>query len=87
MNFELADWWQPSAERFFKRMSKDQIVGALTEAGKTGNASDAGKMKKGDAAEFAEEALKEARWVPAWMQPLKDDAAESDREGTQDSED
>ncbi|MEA5105645.1 ParB N-terminal domain-containing protein [Pantoea sp. S18] len=87
MGFDLADWWQPSAEGFFKRMSKDQIVGALTEAGKTGNASDAEKMKKGDAAEFAEEALKDARWVPAWMQPLKDDAAESDRESTQDSED
>ncbi|MEL7698347.1 MULTISPECIES: hypothetical protein [Pantoea] len=87
MGFELADWWQPTADGFFKRMSKDQIVGALTEAGKTGNASDAGKMKKGDAAGFAEEALKDARWVPAWMRPLKDDAAESDSENTQDSED
>lgn len=78
MGFDLADWWQPTAEGFFRRMSKDQIVGALTEAGKKGNASDAGKMKKGDAADFAEEALKGTRWVPAWMKPLKDDAAEND---------
>ncbi|WP_167017785.1 ParB/RepB/Spo0J family partition protein [Candidatus Pantoea multigeneris] len=71
MDFDLADWWQPTAAGFFGRMSKGQIVGALTEAGKTGNAKDADKMKKGDAAEFAEQSLRDSRWVPAWMKPLK----------------
>jgi len=68
-------------------MSKDQIVGALTDAGKTGNASDAEKMKKGDAAEFAEQALKDSRWVPEWMKPLKSDAPQNGGADTQDSED
>ncbi|MGD8165348.1 ParB/RepB/Spo0J family partition protein [Pantoea sp. FN0307] len=80
LGFNLADWWQPSAEGFFKRMSKEQIAGALKEAGKTGNASDAEKMKKGDAAEFAEEVMKDARWVPAWMKPLQPAAAENGSE-------
>jgi len=86
MGFDLSDWWQPTAEGFFKRMSKDQIVGALTDAGKTGNAKDADKMKKGDFADFAEQALKGSRWVPEWMKPLKTDAADEGSKGTQDSE-
>jgi len=71
MGFDLADWWQPTAEGFFKRISKEQIAGVLTEVGKTGNASDAEKMKKGDAADFAESAMKNFRWVPSWMKPLR----------------
>jgi len=86
MEFDLADWWQPTAAGFFKRISKEQIAGALTEAGKTGNASDAEKMKKGDAAEFAEDVMKGSRWVPAWMKPLRpasenDSADETGSEG------
>ena len=86
IGFDLADWWQPTAEGFFKRMSKDQITGALTEAGKTGNAKDAEKMKKGDAAEFAEQALQGSRWVPDWMKPLKSETSQSGSADTQDNE-
>ena len=75
MGFDLADWWQPTAEGFFKRISKEQIAGVLTEVGKTGNASDAEKMKKGDAADFAESSMKNSRWVPSWMKPLQSAAA------------
>ncbi|MBD8129320.1 ParB/RepB/Spo0J family partition protein [Pantoea agglomerans] len=74
MGFDLADWWQPTAEGFFKRISKEQIAGVLTEVGKTGNASDAEKMKKGDAADFAESSMKNSRWVPSWMKPLQSPA-------------
>lgn len=87
MGFDLADWWQPTAEGYFKRISKDQIAEALTEIGKTGNASDAAKMKKGDAAELAEGAFKDTRWVPAWMKPLNPNAAESVNSDEQHSED
>lgn len=82
MGFDLADWWQPTAQGFFKRISKEQIADALTEAGRTGNARDVEKMKRGDAAEFAEQAMKGSRWVPQWMKPLQADAAVS--KGTKD---
>ncbi|EBW3155458.1 chromosome partitioning protein ParB, partial [Salmonella enterica subsp. enterica serovar Java] len=37
------------------------------EAGLTGAARDAEKMKKGDAAELAEDKMRGNRWVPVWM--------------------
>ncbi|EIL3151851.1 chromosome partitioning protein ParB, partial [Escherichia coli] len=46
-----------------------QIIAALNEAGLSGAARDAEKMKKGDAAEHAEFYMKDNRWVPGWMCP------------------
>ncbi|MCW7764554.1 ParB/RepB/Spo0J family partition protein [Photorhabdus luminescens] len=67
MGFHLRDWWQPTKDDFFGRLSKAQICEALTEAGLTGAASDVEKMKKGDVAEFAEKYMANNRWVPEWM--------------------
>ncbi|QHM74049.1 hypothetical protein C7M51_04410 (plasmid) [Mixta intestinalis] len=76
LGFCLRDWWQPTAENFLGLLSKNQIVEALKEAGLTGAASDAEKMKKGDAASHAEQWLSDTRWVPGWMQ--SPDAAKPD---------
>jgi len=67
LNFHLRDWWQPETVTFFGQLSKVQIVDALTDAGLTGAARNAEKMKKGDAAEYAESQMSGNRWVPAWM--------------------
>lgn len=67
LGFHLRDWWQPTAENFLGLLSKNQIVAALKDAGLSGAASDAGNMKKGDAASHAEQWLSGTRWVPAWM--------------------
>lgn len=67
LDFHLRDWWQPTAANFLGLLSKTQIVEALTDAGLTGAARDAEKMKKGDAAEYAESQMSKTRWVPAWM--------------------
>nr|ULG18988.1 chromosome partitioning protein ParB [Serratia proteamaculans] len=67
LGFDLRDWWQPGSDNFFSHMKKPQIVAALNEAGLTGAASDAEKMKKGDAAELAETMMARTRWVPVWM--------------------
>ncbi|HFV6337751.1 TPA: ParB/RepB/Spo0J family partition protein [Escherichia coli] len=48
-------------------LKKPQIIAALNEAGLSGAARDAEKMKKGDAAEHAEHHMKDNRWVPGWM--------------------
>ena len=39
----------------------------MNEAGQTGAARDADKMKKGDSAELAEAKMANNRWVPVWM--------------------
>ncbi len=49
----------------FRTPEKPQIIAALNEAGLSGAARDAEKMKKGDAAEHAEHHMKDNRWVPA----------------------
>ncbi|CDG22291.1 conserved protein of unknown function [Xenorhabdus poinarii G6] len=82
LNFDLRDWWQPTAEGYFSRIKKEQIADALTEAGFTPQAQSALKMKKGDAAAMAEAEIGKTRWVPAWMKAEGDtvatSAAESD---------
>lgn len=67
LNFDLREWWQPTAEGYFCKLSRNQICEALADAGFSGRASDAMKMKRGDAATAAAEAISSTRWVPDWM--------------------
>ncbi|HAV8320500.1 TPA: ParB/RepB/Spo0J family partition protein [Escherichia coli] len=67
IGFHMRDWWQPTKANFFGHLKKPQIIAALNEAGVSGAARDAEKMKKGDAAEHAEFHMKDNRWVPGWM--------------------
>ncbi len=54
IGFHLRDWWQPTKDNYFSGLKHPQIVASLKEAGLTGAAGDAEKMKKGDAAAHAE---------------------------------
>lgn len=65
--FHLRDWWDPTKEGYFSSLKHDQIAKSLKDAGLTGAAMDAAKMKKGDAAEHAEFHLRNTRWVPDWL--------------------
>ena len=67
IGFHMRDWWQPTKANFFGHLKQPQIIAALNEAGLSGAARDAEKMKKGDAAEHAELHMKDNRWVPGWM--------------------
>ncbi|MDD7997461.1 ParB/RepB/Spo0J family partition protein [Kosakonia radicincitans] len=67
MGFDLRDWWQPGAENYFSRISKDQIGDALADAGCEDRAREALKLKKADAALLAEKTVAETRWIPGWM--------------------
>lgn len=69
IGFHLRDWWHPTKANFFGHLKQAQISDALNDAGLTGAARDAAKMKKGDAAEHAEAHLAGTRWVPVWMRP------------------
>jgi len=70
MGFDLYEWWQPRPENYFGRLTKPLICAALTGEGLTGKASDAAKMKKGDAAALAAAELAERRWLPSWLTPV-----------------
>jgi len=67
LGFHMRDWWKPTKANFFDHIKKPQIIDTLNEAGQTGAARDADKMKKGDAAELAENKMANNRWVPVWM--------------------
>lgn len=67
IGFHTRDWWQPTKTNFFGYLQKPQIIDALNDAGLSGAARDAEKMKKGDATEHAEFHMKDNRWVPGWM--------------------
>ncbi|EBT2496092.1 ParB/RepB/Spo0J family partition protein [Salmonella enterica] len=67
IGFHMRDWWQPTKANFFGHLKKPQIIAALNDAGLSGAARDAEKMKKDDAAEHAEFHMKDNRWVPGWM--------------------
>ncbi|EFW8881414.1 ParB/RepB/Spo0J family partition protein [Shigella flexneri] len=67
IGFHMRDWWQPTKANFFGHLKKPQIIAALNDAGLSGAAREAEKMKKGDAAEHAEFHMKDNRWVPGWM--------------------
>ncbi|EFD5296620.1 ParB/RepB/Spo0J family partition protein [Escherichia coli] len=93
IGFHLRDWWQPTKDNYFGSLKHTQIVDALKEAGLTGAARDAEKMKKADAAGHAEHFMQHNRWVPAWLkgpQPVAEatsDETTSDFENTEDSND
>ena len=82
IDFHLRDWWHPTKEGYFKGVKHDQIVGSLNDAGMSGAAADAAKMKKSDAADLAEERLKDSRWVPAWLQAPQPVICDEDQNNT-----
>lgn len=61
VELDMAEWFTPTAENYFSKIGKPQIIEALQEA----DASlPAATMKKGDMAKFAEEQLAGKGWLP-----------------------
>ncbi|WP_447907979.1 ParB/RepB/Spo0J family partition protein [Serratia fonticola] len=78
LEFDLCDWWKPTKENYFGRISKEQISDALLDAGKSAQAASALKMKKGDAAQLAEDELATLRWLPNCFRPAAEDKSTAD---------
>ncbi|MDX6917858.1 ParB/RepB/Spo0J family partition protein [Pectobacterium carotovorum] len=72
IDFNIADWWQPTKANYFGRMGKDQIADDLRDAALPAFADSALKMKKSDAAELAENEIAKTDWLPACL--LRDTA-------------
>ncbi|MGP3159365.1 ParB/RepB/Spo0J family partition protein [Serratia marcescens] len=77
LDFTLRDWWQPTKANYFGRISKELVSDALLDAGKVAQAASVLKMKKGDAAQLAEDELTASGWVPECLLPVADDTTTS----------
>ncbi len=73
LDFTLRDWWQPTKANYFGRISKELMSDALLDAGKVAQAASVLRMKKGDAAQLAEDELTASGWVPECLLPVADD--------------
>lgn len=73
LDFTLRDWWQPTKANYFGRISKELMSDALLDAGKVAQAASVLKMKKGDAAQLAEDELTASGWVPECLLPVAED--------------
>ncbi|NBJ34246.1 ParB N-terminal domain-containing protein [Serratia fonticola] len=78
LDFNLRDWWQPTKANYFGRISKEQMSDALVDAGKVAQAASVLKMKKGDAAQLAEDELAGTEWVPECLLPARHEADAAD---------
>jgi len=64
LNMDMRKWFTPTADNFFGKVSKPQILEAMTEAGKAPNSNASAKLKKGPLAELAEKTLTGTGWLP-----------------------
>ena len=63
-NLDMADWWEPTSERYLNRVSKALIMIAASEAVSPQAAENLRQMKKDAMASRAEELLARKRWLP-----------------------
>lgn len=65
IGLDVSDWWQPTRETFLDQVPKAIIQAALEEAGASDAARKAvGGAKKAQAAELAEDELRDSGWLP-----------------------
>lgn len=71
LGVDMADWWTPTKESYFKYVSLDQISADVLEGAGQVAAIDLQGQKKGAAAEIAEKKLAGLRWLPAPLRQTK----------------
>ena len=68
LGLDMADWWQPTAEAYFSRVTKETILAAIEEGAGAEAARRIKGVSKGELARVAERELHGTRWLP---RPLK----------------
>jgi ParB family chromosome partitioning protein len=67
LKLDMAEWWQPTAENYFSRVSAAQITAALKEQCPKDPASAPVGLKKSELTALAERKLKTTGWLPALL--------------------
>ena len=77
LSLDMAQWWQPTADGYFLRVTKESILTAITEGAGADAAARIKGVSKQELARVAERDLQGSRWLPG---PLRS-AATNDTEG------
>jgi ParB family chromosome partitioning protein len=64
VELNMCDWWEPTQASYFQHVPKLRIVEVVTAAVSSEIAMPLALMKKGAAAEAAERAVMDTRWLP-----------------------
>ncbi|OYV36439.1 MAG: hypothetical protein B7Z80_15560 [Rhodospirillales bacterium 20-64-7] len=67
LSLDMAQWWQPTVAGYFGRVSKPQILEAVTEAKSREAADRLADFKKSEMATRAAALLKDTGWLPSML--------------------
>lgn len=89
LKIDMTQWFEPTAEKYFGRISKIGIERALTEAKGADFAAGVSGMKKADAAAYAERQIAGTGWLPALLKiaPTADRTSEQGDDDQLDGDD
>jgi ParB family chromosome partitioning protein len=77
LGLDMTDWFKPTAESYFARVSRTQILEAIDEA-KGEHAPSLEKLKKAELAARAEQLLAGTGWLPEPLRIASSDASSND---------
>jgi len=64
LNFDMADWWEATAENYLSHVSKERILSVVTEAVSLEKADTIRGLKKDQLVMRADEELSSLHWLP-----------------------
>lgn len=67
LSLDMKEWFTPTADNFFKRVGRQAIVNALTEARGTPSKRSWQKLKKSELAALAEREIAGTGWLPSFL--------------------
>jgi len=70
--FDMAEWWQPTKENFFERVTKADMVEVISEARSADVARSLDGLKKSEMAAKAEALVAGTRWLPAMFRVTRE---------------
>jgi ParB family chromosome partitioning protein len=70
LDMNMADWWEPTGDTYLSHVSKEQIIGIVSDAVSPQIAQTLTKLKKRELVKAAEGHLSGLRWLPDSLKPV-----------------
>jgi ParB family chromosome partitioning protein len=77
LSLDMADWWEPTADGYFSRVTKDSILAAIAEGAGHDAAARVKGVSKQELARVAERDLQGRGWLPAPLRRAVSTASET----------